>query len=884
MCRDRINPTGRCAVLVSAILLSLLSAVNAQTGPDSGGASPEGKWTLTAGADMERGYVMKSPCRDLYGAGEKVRLWAMPRQGFTFTGWQGSVPTGQETANPLDVTLQADATFTATFEQIPSQLIICGYKSPVSIAPQEPRNDFLAVTGTYPSVGLKADGTLESWGKSSPELPPLPQPNTGYRGSEGNSDFFLGLKTDGSIVAWGKKSAQKQITIPAPNCDFVAVSVCEKHCLGLKRDGSVVAWGEERNPRGNAKTSLCSAPTPNTGFVAVAAGQGFNLGLKADGTLVSWGPPVTDKQQYTPSPNSDYIAISVFYNRIAGLKADGSINMWPSSYVWEEFAKIPAPNTDFRSVVIGGSFCAGLKRDGRMIFWGTNNFFGGQSVQNIPYLQIAQAGNYLALFRESGELRVDIRPFRATEEGALWRLTDEKPGIWHSSGHTVTFPIGTHTLEFKNTEGWYGVTTQSVTLARNKLTTASGEYKKGDATLSTAVEPQYGYVCKSPYAAVYSKGTTVTLWARPYGTAEFDHWTGDVPAGKERENPLKMEPSVNSKVVAHFTRKSGSIVAWGRNGGRDFSFQRDGGQWNTIKKNLSSRFKECALPKQNSGFVAVAAGSGFSLGLKEEGSIVAWGDNRYGQCRIPSPNSGYLDIVAEGSFSWGLREDGSIEKWGGGQGFLILVPGEPEPNRDYVALSAGGTGIKIGEPCTDFNRRSMGDQNFVALARGFNHTIFLLGDGSIMTKGKNDYGQCSVPSPNTDFIAISATGNSSFGLKTDGSIVAWGEKNCGLLDIPTPNTGFKSIFATGNRVTALKTDGSIVIWGENYMDYGQTTPPKPNTGFLAVCAGEQHTLAISELPAGKYKVERNAYAKREGIWTIIGKYWQVILGHNYWAD
>ena len=38
--------------------------------------------------------------------------------------------------------------------------------------------------------------------------------------------------------------------------------------------------------------------------------------------------------------------------------------------------------------------------------------------------------------------------------------------------------------------------------------------------------------------------------------------------------------------------------------------------------------------------VAISAGSDDSLGLKSDGSAVAWGRNSEGQCNVPSPNSG----------------------------------------------------------------------------------------------------------------------------------------------------------------------------------------------------------------------------------------------------
>jgi len=122
-------------------------------------------------------------------------------------------------------------------------------------------------------------------------------------------------------------------------------------------------------------------------------------------------------------------------------------------------------------------------------------------------------------------------------------------------------------------------------------------------------------------------------------------------------------------------------------------------------------YGQCNIPSRNRGFIAITAGEYHSLGLKQDGSIVAWGDNSSGHCNIPSPNSGFIAISAGDEHSLGLKQDGSIVAWGAGQ------PGQS----------------------------------------GWPH-----------------YGQCNIPSPNSGFIAIAAGWAHSLGLKQDGSIVAWG--------------------------------------------------------------------------------------------------------------
>jgi len=60
------------------------------------------------------------------------------------------------------------------------------------------------------------------------------------------------------------------------------------------------------------------------------------------------------------------------------------------------------------------------------------------------------------------------------------------------------------------------------------------------------------------------------------------------------------------------------------------------------------------VPAQNTGFVAVAAGGYHSLGLRADGSVVAWGSNadedgnHAGQCDVPEPNTGFVAVAAGG--------------------------------------------------------------------------------------------------------------------------------------------------------------------------------------------------------------------------------------------
>jgi alpha-tubulin suppressor-like RCC1 family protein len=253
---------------------------------------------------------------------------------------------------------------------------------------------------------------------------------------------------------------------------------------------------------------------------------------------------------------------------------------------------------------------------------------------------------------------------------------------------------------------------------------------------------------------------------------------------------------------------SGGLVKVAAGGVHSLALKQDG----SIVAFGQNFYGQCNIPLIDSNFIDISAGWYHSLALKQDGSIVAWGRNDYGQCNVPEPNSGFIAVAAGGFHSLGLKQDGSIVAWGRGYEGQRNVP---SPNSGFIAISAGGY-----------------------------HSLALKQDGSVVGWGANWYGQCNIPGSNSDFVAISAGGNYSLGLKQNGSIVAWGWNGSGQCNIPSPNSGFIAIGAGGALSVGLKQDGSIVAWGWN--GYGQCNVPSPNSGFTAISAGFYHSIALKQ--------------------------------------
>jgi len=70
-------------------------------------------------------------------------------------------------------------------------------------------------------------------------------------------------------------------------------------------------------------------------------------------------------------------------------------------------------------------------------------------------------------------------------------------------------------------------------------------------------------------------------------------------------------------------------------------------------------------------FVDVAAGGYHSMGLKTDGSIVAWGMNTHGECNVPAPNADFVAVAAGLNYGLGLKSGGSIKRWK--RGFVNLA-------------------------------------------------------------------------------------------------------------------------------------------------------------------------------------------------------------------
>lgn len=70
------------------------------------------------------------------------------------------------------------------------------------------------------------------------------------------------------------------------------------------------------------------------------------------------------------------------------------------------------------------------------------------------------------------------------------------------------------------------------------------------------------------------------------------------------------------------------------------------------------------VPADVKDLVAIAAGADHTLGLKVDGTVVAWGRNADGETDVPPGLADVVAVSAADAYSLALRRDGSLVLWG----------------------------------------------------------------------------------------------------------------------------------------------------------------------------------------------------------------------------
>ena len=265
---------------------------------------------------------------------------------------------------------------------------------------------------------------------------------------------------------------------------------------------------------------------------------------------------------------------------------------------------------------------------------------------------------------------------------------------------------------------------------------------------------------------------------------------------------------------------------------------------------------QTAVPRGSSVVTAIAAGKWFTVALKSDGKVVAWGETRLGSGRtiVPVDLSGVMAIAAGLTHGVALRSNGTVVTWGS-SGSLPPVPANLDGVKAIaagfnhtVALKSNGTVVVWGEAIRDVKLDAPTDLTEVeAIASGWYHILALKSNGTVVAWGGYPGMKTEIAPPaGLDNVrAVSASVSHSMALKSNGTVISWGWNSDGQTNVPTDLSGVTAIAAGRDHSVALKSDGTVVAWGGGkVLNYGQAVVPTGLSGVKALAAGHGHTVVL----------------------------------------
>lgn len=515
--------------------------------------------------------------------------------------------------------------------------------------------------GTYHNVALKSDGSVVAWGYNDLGQRTIPlAARSGVTAIAAGRSHTVALKSDGSVVAWGWDGFGLR-TIPlAAKSGVTAIAAGRYHTVALKDNGTVVAWGDDAAGQttvplaarsgvsaiaagGDHTVALVIATAP--GIATQPVGQDVYLWQQANLTVVATGYPLNYQWRkdgedlagatgdtftlpfsHTDQTGSYTVVVtnprgSVTSAPPAVLKVNPIIAGTVVTWGYDVRAPVPIAAQSGVTAIAAGGFCAfracgdhtvALKSDGSVVDWGSNDS------DRIDVSNTARRG---------------VTAIAAGAEHIVALKDDGTVVAWGRNGYRqVTGPSPTEIPEYAIASP---VMLEGRVLSAVTGVAAGWEHTvalKRDGTLVT-----WGGASSVPLGA--ETGVTA-IAASVYRTVALKN-DGSV-VDETTTVPVAARSGVKAIAAGfHHTlalKEDGSVVAWGWNG--------SGQVTGTPTDTHDSIANPVILDGQVLGGVtAIAAGLGYSVALKHDGTMVAWGDDSYGQV-TGTPTTGTRHAIA----------------------------------------------------------------------------------------------------------------------------------------------------------------------------------------------------------------------------------------------
>ena len=737
-------------------------------------------------------------------------------------------------------------------------------------------------------LAIRNDGTVAAWGSDTYGESDVPGGLSNVVAVSCGSRHSVALKADGTVMAWGVSSVIGETAVPTGLSNVVAIATGNGHNLALVSDGTVVAWGENEFGQANVPAGLSN-------IVAVACGGFYSLALRNDGTLTGWGSGDNGSMNF-PASLTNVIAIAAGFQLTVALQADGTV--WAlgalgigGGWYRVNFSGTLTGSGNTRAIAAGGYDAVWLASDGSVtnsagttVAPGLSNVVAISSgwlalAPNVPPQVVLQTvsgfpNSDLSIALPASDVNGDpltLRIIGLPAVGALYQFTNGVRGAAIANAGTIVSDSAGRVIFAPVTNG-FGSPYDSFSFVAN-----DGQV---DSALATVTIDMAGipYAFTRPAIKVHAtdaflsgtvtpNGLPTSAWWEWGPTGNYGQVTSPTNVGSGTAVTLVSAGISNLTLGTVYHCRLVVSNAAGVTFGAEKLF--------TTGRNVT-QFQGSLVPGL-SNLVAIAGGGAHSLGLRNDGTVAAWGSNSSGQTNVPVGMSNIVAIAAGGAHSLAVRDDGWTYGWGDHSqnaipyqlgGVSDLAGGAYHT----LALKYDGTVVGFGAYSQNLGQVTppAGLSNVVAISAGAYHSLALKNDGTVVAWGSDYYGQVDVPSGLSNVVAIAAGSYHSLALQKDGNMVTWGTYNFSTIPLPSGLSNVVEIAAGNGFNLAMAADGTIAGGATVPGIPGGVTVPGNMSSAAHLAANSYDALAIANLPPSAGPKTASGPANRDILVMLSG--------------
>ena len=739
--------------------------------------------------------------------------------------------------------------------------------------------------------------------------------------------------------------------------NIARIAVGENHVLALSTDGYVYAWGNNSNGQlGNGDTSSTnekfhdndttdgiyaaqkvyrgeSAATNDDWYIQdvidIAAGKSFSVALKADGTVWTWGlntsyqlgigdtmtrPVPTQVLAGASSTTEKYLknitAVAAGEGHVLVATTDGTMYSWGYNN-WGQLgnnttttATKPVKVSNITNVAaISANYynSMAMTSDGSVYTWGWNEYGQiGDGSYRYDTFYLHHHDSYSHDHWNDPTYMNKTVPTQVVK-GVTGSDTAYISNIWNiSAGRINMYVIHEDGYVYawgSNSKGQTGDDTN--TKDGNYVSLHNGtrlEYHAMDNTPTQVGDFETKTLVVNNYDVVTTMGRDETIqlntsdFERNYRSGFNVKYHNEDQSGALTAGENLTFTSLDESIAVVSSTGLISVPSEFKLGETTIRIKTDDGFVGTLVVRVKRSADTVAVPM-------VASGNNFTMALREDGTVWAWGLNSSGQLgdgtkvtrsypvRVKNTDgTGLLEnivyIAAGGSSAVAIDKDGRVYGWGSGTSNGLgskqesLLPSPVVTSYEETVIETDDGEGNVVKETTVTKTELVGA---VAAAGGANHMLVLMGNGQVYAWGANSYGQVGINTtdnvyvatlvqksngiePIEDAVKVSAISNTSLILTSDGQVYAWGQNVTGTATVgyhATVNlggylgTGYSirhrftnrnSFNPTNTYENRLRPTKVLIADTLQTADYAN----KYFNGAMDIAAGTYHSVAIND--------------------------------------